>query len=174
MIGFPRKKADGLYHLKYTYRGNTIEMAHLEYNELTLQIREIFKEEVYGRLPCKERVVVDIGANNGDTAIYFALNQAKKVYAYEPFANVFEVAKLNIGANNIENIVLANAAIGSVDRITYVDGGQPTASHTGTDALSSKGNKRTPVYSLASITLENHIEDASLKLDCEGGEYEIQ
>lgn len=44
-------------------------------------------------LDVKDRLVVDLGAYVGDTAIYFAKRGAKHVYAYESRCNVVEVAE---------------------------------------------------------------------------------
>ncbi|QXJ31883.1 FkbM family methyltransferase [Saccharolobus shibatae] len=62
----------------------------------------------------KDREVVDIGANVGDSAIYFAAKGASRVYAFEPLPSIYEVASQNVKINNVQNkITLINAAVGS-------------------------------------------------------------
>ena len=48
-------------------------------------INENFIKEQYKWLDVEGKNVVDVGANIGDTAIYFALKGAKHVYAFEPY-----------------------------------------------------------------------------------------
>jgi len=62
-------------------------------------IPEIFGLGVYDSLNVKDRVVIDVGAFVGDSAVYFALKGAKRVIAVEPhpgaFAEMLENVKLN-------------------------------------------------------------------------------
>lgn len=44
----------------------------------------MFAKHKYGFINVKDRVVVDVGAFIGDTAIYFALRDAKRIYMIEP------------------------------------------------------------------------------------------
>lgn len=46
---------------------------------------ETFLEQPYGILDVKGRDVVDVGAYIGDTALYFRLKGAKRIYAFEPY-----------------------------------------------------------------------------------------
>lgn len=87
---------------------------------------ETFNWEDY-KLDVKEREVVDIGANIGDTAIYFSVKGAKHVYAYELQPAFYKCALENIKLNNLENnITIINAAIGAYNGefhgIDYITG----------------------------------------------------
>ena len=66
----------------------------------------VFVKQEYSRLPVKDRVVVDIGANIGDSSIYLALRGAKKVIGLEPFPKNFQIAKQNIATNRLEDTVI--------------------------------------------------------------------
>jgi len=56
---------------------------------------------------------VDVGAASGDTAIYFALNGAKHVYAFEPYPYSYNIAKENIKLNHLEDkITMLNEGCG--------------------------------------------------------------
>lgn len=81
-------------------------------------LNEIFVKEDYRRLGVKGRVVVDIGASIGDSAIYFALRGARKVYGYEPNKERYEMAIQNIKANGLEKKITMKCG-------TY--GGRPKA-----------------------------------------------
>ena len=62
---------------------------------------EIFRDGIYD-VDVRERTVVDVGAGIGDSSIYFALNGAKKVYAFD--VNVSYLEK-NIRENNVKDVV---------------------------------------------------------------------
>ncbi len=48
---------------------------------------------------------MDIGANIGDTAIFFACNGAKRIIGVEPFHKNFEIAEKNINANKLTDTI---------------------------------------------------------------------
>ncbi len=81
------------------------------------ELFEQFIEEQYKKLDVKGKTVIDIGAGTGDTAIYFMLNGAKKVYAFEPLQGRYNAAMENVSANKIEGIELIQKAAGSLDDI---------------------------------------------------------
>ena len=56
----------------------------------------VFARREYSFLEVSDQNVIDIGANIGDSAIYFAAMGAKHVYALEPFPSSFEYAKKNV------------------------------------------------------------------------------
>jgi len=66
----------------------------------------------------KGREVVDVGANTGETALYFVLNGARKVIAVEPLPNVARCAEENVrlsGATDkvkVINAALSNEPVG--------------------------------------------------------------
>ena len=60
-------------------------------------------------------VVIDVGANIGYYTILLAdkVGKTGKVYAFEPDKLNFEILKKNIEANNLKNVEIINAAVGS-------------------------------------------------------------
>lgn len=77
-------------------------------------IDEIYLMKVYGDKSLNDRIVIDIGASIGDTAIYFVMNNAKKVYTFEPDKERFKLLIENIRLNNLEEKIFAyNIAIDS-------------------------------------------------------------
>ena len=60
----------------------------------------------------KNKVIIDIGANIGDTSLLFA-NEGSEVYSYEPVPPIYEIALRNIKLNpDLENKVhLFNKAV---------------------------------------------------------------
>jgi SAM-dependent methyltransferase len=62
---------------------------------------EIFRDGIYD-VDVKGRTVVDVGAGIGDSSIYFALNGAKKVYAFDVNTTYLEK---NIRENDLKDVV---------------------------------------------------------------------
>jgi len=69
-------------------------------------LNEVFVKEVYGRLDVKGKVVVDVGASIGDTAIYFSLKGAKHVYGFEVNSQRWGLSRENLKKNSIKNATL--------------------------------------------------------------------
>ena len=77
-----------------------------------------FIQEKYGKIGANfsDMKVLDVGANFGDSSLYFARNGAK-VYAIEPVKANFEALKKNVSLNNEFNLELFNLAIGPMGRL---------------------------------------------------------
>lgn len=136
-------------------------------------LREQFLNEQYKWLGVKNKVVIDIGTNVGDTAIYFALKGAKHVYALEPYPYSYMYAIKNIKTNHLEKkITLLNAGCGARDsKITIGSHYMNTAS---SELKESRSGKKIKLYTLKSISNNYKIDDgAILKIDCEGCEYGV-
>lgn len=142
-------------------------------------LAEIFYDEDYSRLPVSGRTVVDIGGFNADSAIYFSLKGASKVIAIEPFPKNYEIAYKNIHENNFENnIILLNAACTKDNGTIKLDSeyfGSDNKAHvdSNTEIEISNVLREIPSLNLAKIVSTYEITDASLKIDCEGCEYDI-
>jgi len=66
---------------------------------------------IFGQIN-KNSVIIDVGANIGYYTVLMA-KFVKKVYAFEPEKEAFEILKKNIKENNLKNVVLFNKAVGS-------------------------------------------------------------
>ena len=150
------------------FKWNNILIKHAERGEC----EEVFSGE-YDWLPVSGRIVLDIGANIGDSAIYFALHGAKHVYGIEVNPSVYKIAKENIKSNKLESkITILNCGIGK-GRI-LID-----PSNTGAGEFQPKNNKNgisIPLYSLENVLskLHNSFKNTNnlvMKIDCEGCEY---
>jgi len=94
--------------------------------------------------------IIDIGAAFGDFSIWMAFKYpSSQIYAYEPLLELCELADLNVKENNLLNVSVFNKAVVSKD---------------------------TP-QGINSISFENVLRDLAsidlVKIDCEGGEYDI-
>ena len=156
-------KQDGIYY--YVRRPYGI-LYHIEKHQLINAIQE---EHQYDRLGVKDRQVVDIGADTGDTAIQFAYRGAKEIYSYEPNITSVKVMDLTLSKNHFSNISLFHKAVMGKEGYVYID---ETANPDRGSSL-SKGTFRLEAITLDSIVAEHKINNAVLKMDCEGSEYAI-
>lgn len=132
----------------------------------------LFFTDEYHFLPCEGRTVVDIGANIGDSAIYFICRGAKRVYAFEPYPTTFRIAKENISENGFsDKVFLERIAIGSCRMTINLprDEVEGTTSQT-RNVDSGIGTKQLTLQDLVELF---PVQDAVLKMDCEGAEYDI-
>ncbi len=134
-------------------------------------VKGVFFNEEYKFLDVKDKIVIDIGANIGDSAIYFALNGAKKVIALEPYPATFAYLLSNIRDNNLqEKVIPLNAGYGKDGEVTV----NPGINNTGGLLLTESINGvKIKTYSLKSLVEQFSIENAILKMDCEGCEYNL-
>jgi FkbM family methyltransferase len=136
-------------------------------------IRAIFVDKVYQRLPIKNNTVLDIGASIGDSAIYFALSGAARIICIEPDTENIELAKKNIELNNFSNIILNQGACSKHrGKITLGSDHQESNVNILKDL---KADLEVQLWTLEDLVNKYHIlsEGANvLKMDCEGCEYE--
>ncbi len=140
-------------------------------NAVGLMVEQFFKGQ-YAWLNVKARTVLDIGANVGDTAIYFAQKGATHVYAYEPWPYSYMIAKKNVELNRLgSKITLVNEACGGERGNIRTD---PLFKNSG-DVILKRGGKGTliKIVKLEDIAKKYGLDNCMLKMDCEGYEYGI-
>jgi FkbM family methyltransferase len=132
-------------------------------------VYEVYIQEDYKFLRVNDMVVIDVGANIGDSAIYFALNGARRIIALEPHPYLFSFALRNVRENNLEGkIELLNAGYGHDEEI-FVD----EIFNPGTELIPSQNGKKIKIYSLKSLIEKFSVDKVVLKMDCEGCEYNL-
>ena len=147
------------------FRFDTIK--DLAYDSYVL--RENFFDGQYDFLDVKGKVVLDIGANIGDTALLFACKGAKKVIAYEPYLYQYKRAKENIQLNNMQDkIILKREAIGKEHKKVLLFDGYTNGSQT---LLETAAGIETKQITLSEVIRQYRPE--IIKSDCEGSEYDI-
>ena len=130
-----------------------------------------FVEEQFKWLIVKGKDVVDVGANVGDTAIYFALRGANHVFAFEPYPYSYNIAKKNIKLNHLEDrITLLNEGCGKSGFVTIKEDYKNMG---GTDLKNFEEGKKIRIVSLDEIVKKFNLKHATLKVDCEGCEYAL-
>lgn len=148
-------------------------------------LKEIFVDEDYRFTGKKEYVVIDIGANVGFASIYFSrFNRVKKIYAFEPVLDSYEMALRNFRENDLKQISLFNYGWGYPSRIEdfffnkEVKGnsgvrGKLSPSLSKRDLESRRVEIRQASVEMEQIIQENPDTPIMMKMDCEGAEYEI-
>ena len=168
-------KNKNLIKFKFNKKQIYINFGSERHLEDSLQlIYEEFVEEIYKFLEPRKKIVVNVGASIGDSAIYFALKGAKHVYAFEPYPYSYSIADWNIKKNNLENkITLVNAGCGKrgiihipINTENYIS----SAAKTFTIKRTSKA-KDIQILSLEEIIDMFNINEGVLEMDCEGCEY---
>ena len=132
--------------IRMNYSGYDLKFKLNKFDDTEI-LKEIFVDEIYNFLNVKDKIVVDIGAFIGDTAIYFLIKGANMVISLEPDLNLFHVANMNINyfvnkyPEFLNKVVLLNLGYGFID--------------------------------LKDIVNKYNIDHGILKIDCEGCEYNI-
>lgn len=130
-------------------------------------LKEIFVDGVYnvsGFVPSKGDVVADVGANYGDSAIWWAKVHGAHVIAFEPLENVYATLCRNIRDNKINSIATHNIALGKGERLSgYSNGDMFIAG--------SKGSQK--LYDSVPMDTFKFEKLDLLKVDVEGFELDV-
>jgi len=161
-------------HVEFPYHSKKLAMYFGKWGFDT--ILEIFATDPYkdflNVVNPKDKVVIDVGASFGDTAIYFLTRGAKKVYAFEPFPGYFHLAKKNILNNGFADYCeVINAAVGGASGEISIDPDMEDMFGIGFEP--PVDGCQVPVMTLQQIIDKYDISDAFLKIDTEGFEYDI-
>jgi FkbM family methyltransferase len=154
---------------RFWLRGN------VRFRHMYRSILEVFDYGEYEPLGVEGRVVVDVGAYVGDSAIYFALKGARKVIAIEPHPGAFAEMLDNIRLNNLEGVIVpVNAGLASKPGKVCVGDADVSDTlviyHRAGDCPNP-----VPVVTLGGLINRFGIDpnNAVLKMDCEGCEYDV-
>jgi len=147
--------ATGLYQTELP-DGLRFDAAEDMFTEALCVLAERFVDEEYAWLGVEGRVVVDIGANVGDSALYFARRRAVHVYGYEPDAAIYAAAAHNLELNPVENVTIVRAAVSA----RTDDDVEPPHEISLADLLDQVRSRHPGI-------------DIVCKIDCEGCEFEI-
>ncbi len=170
------KKEEGLLTLK-THDGLNITIRKNLYDALIVQ--EIFFHKPYLRKIrlSKNPTIVDIGGYIGDFDLYAAKYLgAKKIVVYEPSPENFSVLIKNIEDNGFHDTITAvNKAVSNSSEVElnfYIKEHQEI--HVSKYFYNNCDRRTIPSVTLAEIIEDHKLENIDLlKIDCEGGEYDI-
>jgi FkbM family methyltransferase len=140
-------------------------------------LHEVFIDGVYAdHPPIAGKTVLDVGANIGDTAVYFAKRGAR-VIAFEPDPAMCELARRNVDGNGLRADIRC-AGVGAAAQtlaLSATRDGADTRSatlfpgHIAVEALHSE-TTAIQVVALADVLAELAAVDLA-KIDCQGCEY---
>lgn len=140
-------------------------------------IDEIFVHKIYspaGFEIKEDDIVLDVGAHVGIFSIYASAQAAKgQVYAFEPFPESFDMFEENIELNCRENIRAIPAALSGETGIKNLYLSKDSVCHS---LNGGEGRKKIEVKAdtLSEFMAVEKLEKIDyLKMDCEGGEYDI-
>jgi FkbM family methyltransferase len=140
-------------------------------------IKETFLDDFYHFAKFQKPVIgtiIDIGAGIGEFAIQAAIAcPSCRVIGFEPFTESFDYFQRNTAKNSLTNVTAVQAAVSSVPGSMVMDtsSGNPLQFRA-QSGISSE-------LSVKTVLLMQYLNDESidsvdiLKLDCEGGEFDI-
>jgi FkbM family methyltransferase len=147
----------------------------IKFRHMYRTIPEIFGLGVYASLDVKDKVVIDVGAFVGDSAIYFALKGAKRVIAVEPHPGAFAEMLENIKLNKMENIIIpVNAGLASRSGkvcLENIDNIETIVTYHGLGECINA----VPAVTLGELISRFSVDpdNVMLKMDCQGCEYDV-
>ena len=144
-------------------------------------IIETFVREIHSINPdidWNDKIIVDVGAECGDTPLYFA-SMGARVFAFEPVKKHFEFFKKNMSINPdlSKKIIPINAAIGKDERLKFYISGDDESGTLGASFVSNIQDKNFKTELVDGYKLETarkkfgigHID--LLKMDCKECEF---
>lgn len=137
-------------------------------------LKEIYQDRVYASLLSgkKDLVIMDVGANIGLTAQFFA-DYAKTVYAIEPSQIHIDCIKEAIKFNDIKNIKPYKYAVGSENGTMTLNHNANTTMFSLSKAVGQEGEE-VEVFTLPALFKKLKVDHVDfMKLDVEGVEMEV-
>ena len=137
------------------------------------RIHDLYSNDLMGK------VVIDIGASNGDTPLYFA-SKGASVYAFEMTESNFNYMRENLKLNPelAKKITPVHAAIGKDEKIEYYqDSLNRVSSKGGSSFLINKYGENSVTHKVEGMSLGTILDKFKisqvdlLKMDCKGCEF---
>ena len=151
-------------------------------------LSEVFIDKDYNFLSNEEYVFLDIGTNIGITSLFLSTKEnIKAIYGFEPVPYTYKIAIGNLKRNNISNVEIKNIGLGGFSRKEEFVFNSKLKGNSGLrgEASFSIRNLKEKEKTIVSVDIIDVSEEflkikkihtqekIGLKIDCEGGEYEI-
>lgn len=155
-----------LYNENTKYWWRNWNLLRSYYDSVIVNQYNVSKEKI------KNKIVIDVGSNLGEFAIYCVRLGAKKVYAFEPVTETFKILEKQIEINNLKGkIIPVKLALGDKNetlKINFEGAGDATAHINGRLSTNSEIIKV--------IKLDDFIKKEKvsfIKMDVEGYEEKV-
>lgn len=139
--------------------------------ELLHTYTEIFTNGIYRfRVPTEKPVIIDCGSNIGIGLLNYKVQYPQcRILAFEPDADNFDLLQKNIKANELQQVILHQAAVWTSNGTISFASNASEASHVAEDG---KGSQVVASIRLADVlAAEEQIH--FLKIDIEGAEWPV-
>lgn len=124
--------------------------------------------------------VIDIGAGLGDFVLSVTHSRPQcKVWAFEPFPESFELLKENVALNQAENVFAFQTAVSGQTGTMKMALTGAAVQHVAFNNEETTSHDDAPVIEVESQSLDDLLSGDQLthcdflKIDCEGGEFDI-
>lgn len=174
-----------LKEYKLIFRNGLIVYIRANTNDKS-RIKEIFVKKEYiqeiDEIKKEGIIVFDVGANIGFFSLMVAkLNPTTVIYAFEPETSNFKILMKSIEINKLDNIKVYKVALNSHTGIMKLNISPNTGGHTliNTEDFTKRNRISDKSEIVDLLSFEDFIEQHQitkidfLKMDIEGGEYEI-
>jgi FkbM family methyltransferase len=155
---------------KLTYNTKTFH-AFIDSNVDLAALYEIFVMEEYRWDEIKDpKIIIDLGAHFGDTALYYSLKYPDAhIYAIEPTPETFR--RLLRNTSSFSNITTIQAGVADKDGIAELNITPSSLGNSLKTRSLVQGTLSVPVYTLQSLFLKFNLGGADIiKFDIEGAE----
>jgi FkbM family methyltransferase len=166
--------------VRFRFRGKTFTVEAGHSSPLYETIAEVVDFDCYQlkQIEAQELLrgaIVDVGANIGVTALCFSEIAGRGVVCFEPVPENAARLRANLAANGVANVTVIESAISKVTgKISFWVPEHEDVGGRVTD-VSGDGGRLLEVAGLDLETALSHVDGpiALLKVDCEGGEYDL-
>ena len=122
-------------------------------------------------------IVIDVGANVGETMLNFAfmVGSKGKVFAFEPVPSSFQKLLMNLSLNEFTNVIAENLAISDKAEVLYFD---PATYYNSGGIFMKKGHSEN-MLSVKAVMLDDYVNSNNfekinlIKIDVEGFELNV-
>ena len=119
--------------------------------------------------------IIDAGAFTGDTAIPLSEITQKNVYAFEPFAESYELLEKNIKDNGIENIIPVNMSLGDINglRTLFLSGNNVQGITNDSNIRKYDQELKVEEVTIDKFVKDNDLDVGLISVDVEGAELDL-
>lgn len=140
--------------------------------------KEVFLDNAYRLYPSsQELVILDLGANIGAFTLFASKTcPNSKIFSFEPSKSSYKILMRNLKNNGlVQNVSILNKAVGNRNAIRSMDESRESTMRRLSDLTSNRmDSTKVEVIKLDQFITNNSISVIDfMKIDIEGGEYEV-